>query len=278
MDEAVSHLILDGTLVKVRTVDEHTGVIQGIVQNGNTANVPISNGELPDVGDVIMVGNGHWSFASLDLWTTRNSVAIVNVILDDGTILLEDEYRLKLVETSSTIDVEPGNTVEYNSTDGIVRILSRESIRAQVVPKAEDAEILSAFRIDTSVGNLSFDDFGGYPAVIARARELIETQFESRQYLDQIGAQPVKGILFTGPPGTGKTYLANDLRPFSPSFISRVCPFHSPWFEMWRARWERCSPQARATGALRASARPVMSEAGGGYSHVAIVRGSCGHG
>ena len=71
--------------------------------------------------------------------------------------------------------------------------------------------------------------------------------------------------------------VPDDLRPFSPSFISRVCPFHSPWFEMWRARWERCSPQARATGALRASARPVMSEAGGGYSHVAIVRGSCGH-
>ncbi|MEM6627056.1 MAG: hypothetical protein AAGB25_05885 [Pseudomonadota bacterium] len=30
----------------------------------------------------------------------------------------------------------------------------------------------------------------------------------------------------------------------------RVIPFHNSSFEAWRARWERCSNQARATGAL----------------------------
>ncbi|WP_284215193.1 MULTISPECIES: ATP-binding protein, partial [Alphaproteobacteria] len=55
---------------------------------------------------------------------------------------------------------------------------------------------------------LRFEDFGGYPQVVERARELITTQFENRARLLAIGAKPIKGILFTGSPGTGKTYLA----------------------------------------------------------------------
>ena len=37
----------------------------------------------------------------------------------------------------------------------------------------------------------------------------------------------------------------DDLSPTRPAFISRVCPFHSPWFEIWRARQELSSPHAR---------------------------------
>ncbi len=56
--------------------------------------------------------------------------------------------------------------------------------------------------------------------------------------------------------------LCSDLSPSAPSCFSRHCPFHSPLVEVWRARRERGFERARATGALRESARLGMSETG----------------
>lgn len=59
----------------------------------------------------------------------------------------------------------------------------------------------TSFLVDTSKDGPTFKDFGGYPEVIERAKELIETQFLRRDLLQTIGARPVKGILFTGAAG-----------------------------------------------------------------------------
>ena len=44
--------------------------------------------------------------------------------------------------------------------------------------------------------------------MITRAKELIETQLGNSAQMRAIGAKPIKGVIFTGAPGTGKTHLA----------------------------------------------------------------------
>jgi transitional endoplasmic reticulum ATPase len=139
-----------------------------------------------------------------DFWPDKPWAAVVRLRRDDVTVV-DASGTFRLLKTSDA-EYEVGNTVECRDSVGVVRVLSEAPIR--YLDLSAGAEDVDRFKFERDPEGPTFDDFGGFSEVKARAREIIERSLQDRAKLANIGARPIKGVLFTGEPGTGKTLLA----------------------------------------------------------------------
>ncbi|KXK16904.1 MAG: ATPase AAA, partial [Chloroflexi bacterium OLB15] len=54
---------------------------------------------------------------------------------------------------------------------------------------------------------ISFDDYRGQPEILEQARQVV-LLLRGVKAFENAGGEPLNGLLFEGPPGTGKTWLA----------------------------------------------------------------------
>ena len=80
--------------------------------------------------------------------------------------------------------------------------------------------------------DVSFADVKGLGPVLTEVEHTLDVFLNHQRFRDRMGGQPRRGILFEGPPGTGKTHTAKALAkeagvPFL--FVSSTA-FQSMWY------------------------------------------------
>ena len=80
--------------------------------------------------------------------------------------------------------------------------------------------------------DIGFDDVRGLTPVLREVRHTLEVFLNHIRFRDELGGKPRRGVLFEGPPGTGKTHMAKAMAreagvPFL--FVSATA-FQSMWY------------------------------------------------
>ena len=201
-----------GSLAKVTAVSKDANCVYFDLRNGSTGSIENVDEEF-SVGDVLLISGGpdkesyeHKKVPN-DTWPNEHWVGIVKIKLPDVTVI-DSGARFRMVPTVTAPSYEVENTVLAGDVQGVIRVLSKQAIKYIDLPEIDDSVIDRFRQPSKNAGDLGFEDFGGLSSVVARARELIEVPLKKSQALKKIRARPIKGVLFTGGPGTGKTMLA----------------------------------------------------------------------
>ena len=246
-----------GLLAKVTAIseDERTAFID--FRNGKSGSFNTTQQRFI-VGDVLLISGDiennidvTLTKMSSDSWPDDLWVGVVKVKCPDITVI-QSGGRFRTVPTRDTVSYDVGNTVHAGEVHGVRRVLSESPITYIDLPQVDDTVIAGFLAAGAEDSGLDFDDFGGLPGVVARARELIETPLQKNKSLAKIGARPIKGVLFTGEPGTGKTMLARIIASRSSAKFYEISgpAIFSKWYgqseELLRRLFKTASEQKRA--------------------------------
>ena len=197
-----------GKLAKITAISD--GRIYFDFRNGQTGWLEPANPNLA-IGDIMLINDDQDNQSATRVprstWPDELWIGIVKIKDNDLTVI-ESNGRFRMIPSTEQPHYEVGNTVQAGDVQGVTRILSKKPISRFDHSEVSDGDI-DGFRWDPpGSDNLDFDAFGGLKSVVKRARELIEVPLQQQAKLAEIGARPIKGVLFTGAPGTGKTLLA----------------------------------------------------------------------
>ncbi|WP_347302701.1 CDC48 family AAA ATPase [Croceibacterium sp. TMG7-5b_MA50] len=101
------------------------------------------------------------------------------------------------------------NTPAYALTQIRLQVVSTVPRGIVTIGPETEVELRAEFaEVRDGRGTVNYDDVGGMEDTIKQLREMVELPLRYPELFTRLGVDPPKGVLLHGPPGTGKTRLA----------------------------------------------------------------------
>ena len=112
-------------------------------------------------------------------------------------------------ETNSDMPAENGETEKKSPKVKRRKIIRKSSVGGGPFPTNGDGSDDTAFLTPVPRPTERYSDLGGMDEIIREIRQLVEYPLVRPELYRHLGIEPPRGVLLRGPPGTGKSALAN---------------------------------------------------------------------